>query len=99
MNNEPQVSNYAKEACIVNHFRNEGIHISIRRWAETATELEPVKRNSISGICQIYEEIDEETYQDWQILRFVSVLLGAITKNDNRHMLISLQAVECKSMA
>jgi len=96
MNTEAPVSEYADEQCIVSHFRNEGIHIAIKRWSETATELYPDNRSSIETIKQIYEEIDDAQYNDWQILRFVSLLLGALPSEDNRHTLISLQAVECK---
>jgi len=97
MNKEDHVSDYADEGCIIKQFKNEGIHVSIYQWAETATELSPDNRNEINSVRQIYLEIDEEEYQDWQILRFVSILLGSLPSEDNKRMLISLQAVVCKN--
>jgi len=62
------------------------------RWAETAGELQPSKRQAIQNIRSIYAEMSDQELNLSRLLMFLEAILGELPEKDNRRSLISIEA-------
>lgn len=96
---EIDLSNYISTGRLSQIVRSEGIHVAMGRWSQTAGELisdNRHNRNSINNSLQIYLEINEHEFRDWQIQEFLKNILTYLLEND-RHTFIAIELIECRA--